>query len=88
METNTRAKDILEFIIFVGLGDELGFLESMNLGLSESVVKLLARGGGDSCWCHWTRLVQTTSGFGHKTRIRTEEVVVNINGALLIWPWI
>jgi hypothetical protein len=52
METNTRAKDILEFIIFVGLGDELGFLESMNLGLSESVVKLLARGGGDSCWCH------------------------------------
>jgi hypothetical protein len=27
---------------------------------------------------------ETRSGFGHKTRIRIEEVVVNINGALLI----
>jgi hypothetical protein len=41
METNTRAQDILEFIIFVGLRDELRFLESMNLGFVRVCCKVV-----------------------------------------------
>jgi hypothetical protein len=52
METNKRAQDILEFFIFVGLGDELMLYREHDPGLSESVVKFLAGGAEDSCWFH------------------------------------
>jgi hypothetical protein len=45
METNKRAQDILEFIIFVGLGDELTLYRDYGPGLVRVCSKVPGR------WC-------------------------------------